>query len=265
MNCAGVIQWQNGSFPSSIRGFDSPRPLFLIFLLLAGGCATAHHANTTALPTLPPQQPSAYSAPSAAETYHDVGPKQTLWSISRQYGVDVETLARANHLSNTSQIQAGQRLLIPERSRAARRAKPSVAVAPVRSSGPIPVDGREFIWPVQGGRVIAPFGTRQQGVANQGIDLSAPAGAPVVAARGGRVTFVGEELPGYGKTVILDHGDGYSTVYAWNRDILVSVGQVVPQRFTIATVGTTGRTQAPALHFQIRRGHRPQNPFYFLP
>ncbi len=119
-------------------------------------------------------------------------------------------------------------------------------------------DAQEFIWPVNGS-LIASFGARRAGVTNQGIDVAAPAGTPVLAARGGRVAFVGNELPGYGKTVIIDHGDGYSSVYAWNGDVLVAVGQVVPQRYPIAKVGTTGRATAPSLHFEIRRGHRPQD------
>lgn len=213
--------------------------------LLLAGCATA---RTAALPPLSP----------AGTLYHRVERGQTLWSISKRYGVELDTLVQLNRLPDSSQINAGQMILIPVPP-AARAAAPTTAAAT-----PFEADGNGFIWPVQG-QVLAAFGTRQQGVANQGIDVAAPAGTPVLAARGGRVSFVGEELPGYGQTVILDHGDGYTTVYAWNSEILVRAGEVVPQRQRIAVVGATGRAAAPGLHFEIRRGHQPQNPFYFLP
>ncbi len=207
------------------------------------------------LPSLPP--------PSAAGFYHRVERKETLWSISRRYGVDLDTLVRANHLTSSSAINAGHVLLIP----AQRPTTPAVSAVPntpAASLTPFAPDAQKFIWPVNGS-LIASFGARHAGVTNQGIDVAAPAGTPVLAARGGRVAFVGNEVPGYGKTVIIDHGDGYNSVYAWNGEVLVAVGQVVPQRHPIAKVGATGRATAPSLHFEIRRGHRPQNPFYFLP
>ena len=197
--------------------------------------------------------------------YHRVERKETLWSISQHYHVDLETLVRVNRLTDQGQIKTGQRLFIPDMpavvAPAPRATPPRVAPG---ATGPLVSDGHNFIWPVDG-RVMAAFGSRAKGVANQGIDVATPAGTPVLASRGGRVAFVGEEVPGYGKTVILDHGDGYHTVYACNSDVLVQVGQLVTQRQPIARVGATGRATSPGLHFEIRRGHRPQNPFYFLP
>ena len=226
--------------------------LTLSCLIFLTGCATLPPAVPPgATPSLPPN----------GGIYHRVARGQTLWSISKRYGVDLDTLVQVNRLANSSQINTGQLIVIP-RPDAASHAVPMPAAD--ATPEPFTVDNNGFIWPVQG-QLLSAFGTRQQGVANQGIDVAAPAGTPVLASRGGRVSFVGEEMPGYGKTVILDHGDGYATVYAWNSEVLVRVGEVVPQRQTIAKVGTTGRAASPSLHFEIRRGHRPQNPFYFLP
>ena len=197
--------------------------------------------------------------------YHRVERKETLWSISQRYNVDLDTLVRVNHLADSGQINAGQSLFIPtpQAVPVPRTTTTSVRVA-AAASAPLVADGNNFIWPVEG-HVLSAFGSRSNGVANQGIDVAAPAGTTVVASRGGRVAFIGEEVPGYGKTIILDHGDDYHTVYACNSEVLVQTGQIVAQRQPIATVGTSGRATSPSLHFEIRRGHRPQNPFYFLP
>ena len=230
------------------------RKVYRLWMLLMPlpliGCGTAPvrsvpmiAAIVPATPVLPPS--------TAAGRYHRVERKETLWSISRRYGVDLDTLLRANHVARSSAINTGQVLVIP-------------ADGSTAPGAPFQPDNHEFIWPVKGA-LLASFGARHHGVANQGIDVAAPAGTPVVASRGGRVAFVGDEVPGYGKTIIIDHGDGYHSVYAWNGEVLVTAGQVVPQRQLIAKVGATGRATAPSLHFEIRRGHRPQNPFYFLP
>lgn len=197
-------------------------------------------------------------------SYHRVERGQTLWSISKRYGVDLETLVHLNRLPSSSQINAGQLIFVPAQPTSGAAPSVSSMTTAPSAAEPFTADANGFLWPLEG-RVLAVFGARQQGVANQGIDVAAPLGAPVLASRGGRVIFVGEELPGYGRTVILDHGDGYATVYAWNSEVLVRVGQVVPQRQVIARVGATGRAASSGVHFEIRRGHRPQNPFYFLP
>ena len=103
------------------------------------------------------------------------------------------------------------------------------------------------------------------GSVNKGVDIQAAEGTHVRAARGGKVTFIHENLPGFGKTVIIDHEDGFASVYAYVSQILVSAGQRVSQKDVIARVGSTGRTRVAALHFEIRRHQKPQNPLDYLP
>lgn len=178
---------------------------------------------------------------------HVVSPGETLWSIARRYGVSVEDLARANRLADPSEIETGQTLSVP-----------------LRSAGRAPAPSNGFVWPVEG-RVIGLFGTRRMGRINKGVDIQAPVGSDVRAARTGRVSFTSEGLPGFGKTIVIDHGDGYASVYAYVEQILVSRGDNVQQRQVIARVGSTGRTEVPALHFEIRRDQRPRNPLHYLP
>ena len=205
-----------------------------------------------------PPHPSV-SLPLARGVYHRVAPGETLWRIATHYGVEVERLATANQISDTAQIEVGQRLLIPGRS---SRPDPLVPT-PLRDVGRIPEGQDEFVWPVRG-KIVSVFGMRRGGALNKGIDIQASGGTQVMASRGGIVSFVHQGLPGFGKTVILDHGDGFATVYAYIGEILVRQGEVVSQRQVIARVGKSGRTEVPALHFEIRYHQRPKNPFYYL-
>ena len=213
-------------------------------IALLGGCATGQPLTLLAPPP----------APRAGGIYHRVERGQTLWRIAQQYQISLDALARANRLEAPQRLASGQLLWIPG------------ATTPqhIPSSRAAEGTGDSFQWPVRGD-VIAYFGATQQGSTNRGVDIRVAAGSPVRAARSGRVVFVDAQMPGYGKTVILDHGDGFSTVYAWNGEVLVQLGQAVNAATPIATVGATGRAPVPALHFEIRRHHVPQNPFYFLP
>jgi murein DD-endopeptidase MepM/ murein hydrolase activator NlpD len=117
--------------------------------------------------------------------------------------------------------------------------------------------------PVQA-RVSSEFGMRSHPVSGErhqhtGIDFAAPAGSPVRAAGAGTVTFAGAR-GGYGNLVIIRHPDGAETYYAHQRDLAVQAGQVVSAGETIGTVGSTGRSTGPHLHFELRRGGRPTDP-----
>ena len=112
-----------------------------------------------------------------------------------------------------------------------------------------------WLRPVEG-PLSSGFGPRQLDGAeprdHRGVDLAAPAGAPIRAAKAGTVAFAGPRGT-YGDTVILDHGDGLTSLYAHARSVAVAVGDEVPKGAVIAEVGTTGRSTGPHLHFEIRR------------
>lgn len=194
---------------------------------------------------------------------HRVERGETLWSIAHRTGVSLDDLVKVNRISNVSRVEVGQRLVIPSGQGAvvshAERIPAVVLNRPVSVGA-----GEQFIWPVQG-RVISIFGTRRRGRVSKGIDIQAPSGTEVRATRSGKVSFVHEELPGFGKTIILEHADGFASVYAYVREILVRQGDPIAQRQVIARVGETGRTEVPALHFEIRRNQKAQNPLYYLP
>jgi lipoprotein NlpD len=123
-----------------------------------------------------------------------------------------------------------------------------------RSSGPLQ-------WPLRG-VLYARFGRKGRSP-HDGIDLAAPAGTPVRTAGEGSVLFAGPEQ-GYGLLVIVEHAHGLVTVYAHNRDLRVKTGQPVRDGQVIATVGESGKTSGPHLHFEVRQDGAPVDPLDFL-
>ncbi|MCX5678219.1 MAG: LysM peptidoglycan-binding domain-containing M23 family metallopeptidase [Candidatus Omnitrophica bacterium] len=184
---------------------------------------------------------------------HTVRTGETLWSISKLYGVDVAELANANSISDSKSIEVGKILTIPGTSSGTIGKKVNYSAR--RSA--------TFIWPVRG-NIAASFGSRVDKYINKGIDIKASEGMNVAASRGGKVVYCDSHLKGFGRTVIIDHMDGFQTVYSYNAGIMVKVGDMVEQRDVIAKVGSSGRAREPMLHFEIRKNGEPQNPEFYL-
>lgn len=119
-----------------------------------------------------------------------------------------------------------------------------------------------FIWPVMG-RLTSNFGWRW-GRHHYGVDIAAPNGTAIKAARAGEVIHSGR-VPGYGKLVILYHGRGISTIYAHAKRLFVRKGVYVQKGERIAAVGSSGRSTGPHLHFEIRQFKEPVDPLEYLP
>ncbi len=189
------------------------------------------------LPDIPPTVE--VSPPESSSVYHIVQPGQTLWSISQSYGVTVEELARLNDIEDPSRLLVNQRLLIPG----------TVA--------------SEWAWPVPGGEILAPFGERRSDHRHTGLDIRGQDGQSVLAVRSGRVLY-SSTMRDYGKTVIVDHGDGLSSLYAHNSKLLVEVGQRVRRGQPIARIGRMGNATTEHCHFEIRRGETPVDPLLYI-
>ena len=120
-----------------------------------------------------------------------------------------------------------------------------------------------FDWPLKG-RVVSPFGAKEEGVSLKGVLIEGREGEEVLAANDGTVIFVDEKLAGYGKTVIVDHGGAWATVYARNSEILVRAGQAVRRGQAIAKVGRGGKKNISQLYFEIRNKSRAHDPARYL-
>ena len=119
-------------------------------------------------------------------------------------------------------------------------------------------------WPVRG-KITGQFGPETHPrfgttTLNNGIDIETAVGSPVRAVARGRVDYVSEEFGTYGQIVILNHGDGYYTLYGHLSEILVAVGQGIQAAQVIARSGDTGSLKGPVLHFEVRKGGTPLNP-----
>jgi len=216
---------------------------YLILILINLGLVGCAARNYTTAPLA--------NIPSVAGIYHKVKKGESLWQISKQYNVEIKDIVKANKIPDTSKINAGQSLFIPYANKFSHNINHTT-------------EEPKFIWPVRG-KVIVHFGMNYNGIKSKGISIEAEEGTDVVAASSGKVSFCDDKVKGRGKTIIIDHADGFVTVYAHNSELLVKAGDIVKQGQVIAKVGSTGRANTPQLYFEIRKGHIPKNPFYYLP
>ncbi|MCY1357051.1 Murein hydrolase activator EnvC [compost metagenome] len=179
-----------------------------------------------------------------------------------------ETLARQAREAREAEA-ARQRALAEQRStepRPGATGKPAPSGPLVSSSGtsyggPFGQARGKLPWPVDG-RLVARYGTPRGGDVRSkwdGVLIGAPAGSQVRAIHGGRVVFA-DWLRGAGLLVILDHGNGYLSLYGHNQSLLKDAGDIVKAGDPIATVGNSGGQDTPALYFAIRQQGRPSDP-----
>ena len=131
---------------------------------------------------------------------------------------------------------------------------------PISSEEPFSAHKGKLTWPVAG-TLLHDFGQPRLGgtIKWNGVVLAAPRGREVRAVYHGRVAFA-DWLAGMGLLVIVDHGDGYMTLYGYNETLLKNTGDWVAPGDVIATVGDSGGQSRAALYFELRRGRQPVNP-----
>lgn len=152
---------------------------------------------------------------------------------------------------------------------AARAVKEGASDVPIARSGEMlkaevsPNAPTTLQLPLQG-RITSEFGLRNDPIngrhrRHHGVDIAAPIGTPIGAAAAGTVVFAGRR-GGYGNTIIIEQADGKQTLYGHAAELLAKVGDQVTAGQTIATVGSTGRSTGPHLHFEVRENGQPVNP-----
>lgn len=219
--------------------------IFIALAISLSGCATAPTVAT--MYPLPP--------PTQEGIYHTVLEGETLWRIAKSYNVDISKIVQANRLQDPSKITKGQMLFIPRLDKRADAAS---------GGGEYAEAFKGFVWPVDG-VVVSCFGQKSYNMVNSGIDILSKKDADVIASLDGVVSFCDDKVKGFGKTIIIDHNNGYSTVYAYNSQNFVNAGDRVNKGNVIAKVGKSARSDSYMLHFEIRKNKKPVNPFYYLP
>ncbi len=121
----------------------------------------------------------------------------------------------------------------------------------------------KFTWPVRG-TILSHYGAKEGGLYNDGINIGASLNTPVVAAENGVVAYAGNEVRGMGNLIIIQHADGWMTVYGHMNSMTVRRGARVSVGQKIGTVGKSGRIAKPQLHFEIRKGTKAYNPVNYL-
>ena len=238
--------------------------------------------------------------PSVDGMYYKIQKGDTLAKIAKKYGISVVDIVDNNNI-NPKRLKAGTELFLKgvtlrkvkeleEKAVAAQQAKedkkdkkkskdkrkvPAVDTGS-SSTGSSAEDndnqnyssgGAGFIYPVRYAGISSPFGNRYHPVLRRyilhtGVDLVAKY-VPLRAAKAGVVTFAGN-MSGYGKIIIINHGNGYETRYAHLSVISTNVGEHVNQGDLIGKTGNSGRTTGAHLHFEIRVNGVPKNPMKYI-
>jgi len=261
---------------------------------------TAGPATTTADNAAAPKATAKSDKPAAGS--YTVAEGDSLSRIAKKHGVSVVALKQANGMSD-GLLRVGQTLKLPGAAggQVASSAKPGAvdptvtgAAAPAKkavsgevagytppkqaeakpqttideadvdtaSAAPDATGIGKMRWPVRG-RVISSFG-KGSGRSNDGIDIAVPEGTPVKAAENGVVIYAGDGLKDFGNTVLVRHDDGLVTVYGHASELTVKRGDKVKRGQEIARSGMTGTTDAPKLHFEVRKDSAPVNPSTYL-
>lgn len=197
--------------------------------------------------------------------FHRVQAGETLTSIARRYGQNVNDLVRWNKLSSANRIDKGQVLRVQApgggstaSGKPASKPSASAASTPATPRG-APVRGISLIWPAEG-KLTRGY----NGSSSNGLTIANSAGTPVMAAADGTVAYASNGLRGYGNLVIVRHGSTFISIYAHNRKLLVKQGQSVKQGQRIAEMGNSDASTN-QLYFELRRDGKPVDPTGVLP
>ncbi len=164
-----------------------------------------------------------------------------------------------NSIETDRDIISSRKVSSPVTERIAQGTKPTPEMYSPEEAG-----YGKYIWPTDGG-YVSEYTHWDGGYAGHlGIDIVAYYGAPIYAGASGTVVKAAEDYWGYGKYVIIDHGNGFQTLYAHCSALYVTVGQEVTQGEFIAALGSTGMVTGPHIHFEVRQGNTKLNPVNYL-
>ncbi|MEO2004239.1 MAG: peptidoglycan DD-metalloendopeptidase family protein [Candidatus Poribacteria bacterium] len=236
---------------------------------------------------------------------HEVRSGESLWTISRKYGVDIDSIHSASGIKSGAKIQPGQKLRVPDRKGILHIVRRNDTIEDIALRYKVPIKeilaangvgdpnririkqelflpnatppsasarsrsrGTSYVTPAKG-RLSGRFGQWKQPVSGR---RTMHAGIDIAGGSGGAILAArggrvtyAGRMGTYGKLVVIDHGNGTTTRYGHCSRILVRKGQRVNQRQKIALAGATGRVTGPHLHFEVRRNGTAIDPLTVLP
>ena len=233
-----------------------------------------------------------------------VAPGDTLYSLSRKYEIPLNDLAVMNKITSPFTLSVGQKLKVPKFNKVEdppvkqqakktdkQNVKTSKKIEPTKNKKTVDTktvvptkqtqktktivepkkqvqkisarSASKFSWPIRG-RILSQYGAKNGGLFNDGINISANMGATVKAAENGVVAYAGNEVKGMGNLIIIQHSDGWMTVYAHLDSMFVRRGSKVSVGQQIGKIGKTGKVDKPQLHFELRKGTKAYNPISYL-
>jgi murein DD-endopeptidase MepM/ murein hydrolase activator NlpD len=197
----------------------------------------------------------------------------SLYTISRTFDVSQTNLARINKLKSPFTIHEGQKLNLPVAgnkktvhrvANTNKLATDKITKKPARKKTIAIKKGKtNFIWPVNG-PIISSYGTKENGLHNDGVNIKAQRGDKVISSEKGTVVYAGNGIEGFGNLVLVRHANRWMTAYAHLEKIGVKKGQEIKQGNLIGLVGSSGSVSSPQLHFEMRKGTKALNPIKYL-
>jgi murein DD-endopeptidase MepM/ murein hydrolase activator NlpD len=187
---------------------------------------------------------------------HTVSDGETVYSIAKKFKTDAQKIVNFpfNDFADEDSfaLNVGQTLVVPD-------GVEEQAPAIIFQAPPVYVGGTgQFMWPTNG--VITQYPIWY----HMAVDIANPSAPPVMAADEGTVAIVEFWNYDYGHHVIINHGNGFSTLYGHMTDIYVTVGEHVSRGQVIGRMGSTGRSTGTHLHFEVRKNNVQQNPLSYL-
>ena len=200
---------------------------------------------------------------------HIVKKGHTLYDIANCYEVSISDIMKINQLKNNDKIYLGDKLFIPlydntNQTNCNNITKVAITKEVNKTTEKKKNNNYSYMWPVKG-KIISKFGLLAKGLRNDGINISADIGNPVLAIESGKIVYAGNEIQAFGNLILIKHYNDKTSAYAHLDKINVKKGESVNKGQIIALVGNSGKVSIPQLHFEIRDKDGPLDPLKYLP
>ena len=200
---------------------------------------------------------------------HIVKKGHTLYDIANCYEVSISDIMKINQLKNNDKIYLGDKLFIPlydntNQTNCNNITKVTITKEVNKTSEKKKNNNYSYMWPVKG-KIISKFGLLAKGLRNDGINICADIGNPVLAIESGKIVYAGNEIQAFGNLILIKHHNDKTSAYAHLDKINVKKGESVNKGQIIALVGNSGKVSIPQLHFEIRDKNGPLDPLKYLP